>query len=152
SQHWKLGLLGRTYRHWNDLHSVQLQLPPNFNDEIHWTDSKKLPFWVRINAPLIVTSLIFDFDSGGSADIGLSFLSTAQADSLLKGINKYANPSCFSPEVVQLSRALILGQTPSFTDLWQENLNTKYIATSYVPLRTDHVLQSGQYKVAMQLA
>jgi tRNA A-37 threonylcarbamoyl transferase component Bud32 len=117
--------------------------------------------------------LMFEFSSGGNARIDLNSLNEKQAEILFRGLGIWADTATYSADVVKLERAILLGQTsalqtlwqgepnttplatssvPSFTAIWQDDLNARYIATNYAPLQNNHVLQSGRYRVLLQLA
>ena len=152
---WNLQLHRRRKRPWQDIHSVQIVYPeaaatctfPNFaGEKINWRQF--------LQTGGIGPCLVFDFKSGGSATLHLSLLSRAQAEELFAAIDKFGDQSKLSSDFVKLQKAIVLEHVnaESFTQLWSEDLNPSYCATSYVPLPGRHLLQEGRYEILMELA
>ncbi|MBY0549554.1 MAG: serine/threonine protein kinase [Candidatus Obscuribacterales bacterium] len=147
---WKSDLLGRTQRHWSDLHSIQLEFSAGATTEvICWNRPAS---WSLRDYFRTSPRLLLDFTSGGKAEVPLGDLTAKQAELLLQGLEIWADPAAFAADVVRLEKSLVLEESVSFTELWQEDLNTKYIATTYNPLATNSTVQSGKYRVLMQLS
>ncbi len=152
---WNLQLHRRLKRNWSDIHSVQIVYPeataactfPTFAGE-------KMPWRQFLQSGGIGPCLVFDFKSGGSATLHLSLLSRSQAEELFAAIDKYGDQSKLSSDFVKLQKAIVLEHVnaESFTQLWSEDLNPNYCATSYVPLPGRHRLQEGRYEILMELA
>ncbi len=146
-------LLGRRTRSWSDLHSMQMVFAGARNP-VRWRDSKSVVKWYQYSggSMAIGPRLVFDFKSGGTAEISLNELSVSEAETLFRGLEQFADPAKFSADVLNLEKSVLLGQAPSYTEIWQNDLAIKYIATNYVPLRTNQILQNGRYRVSLELA
>lgn len=152
---WNMQLHSRRKRPWQDIHSVQIVYPeasatytfPNFAGE-------KIKWRQFLQTGGIGPCLVFDFKSGGSATLHLSLLSRAQAEELFAAIDRFGDQSKLSSDFVKLQKAIVLEHVnaESFTQLWSEDLNPNYCATSYVPLPSRHLLQEGRYETLMELA
>lgn len=153
SRLWWHSLLRRPERSWDDLHSVSLIFEQG-------SASNSLPTFKDSKVSLLqfhtaaAAKLCFDFRSGGSAQVQLALFTRAEVEELLKTIERYGDPSKFSSELVKLERALFLEQldNPSFTQLWTDDLNSSYVATNYLPLRSNQRLQNDRYTVLMEMA
>lgn len=152
---WEYELLHRRSRQWSDIHSVQITYPENMgmNGRPHFTDEKftlKTFFTYSPFGP----NISIDFKSGGSATFVLPYLSRPQAESLFNAIERYGDKSKFTSEYVKLQKSIVLESlgSQSYTRLMDDDLNTRYISTNYVPLPSFHSLQDGRYNVVMELA
>ncbi|HEY9773382.1 MAG TPA: serine/threonine-protein kinase [Planktothrix sp.] len=152
-----LTLGNKRLRSWDDLHSIQLIYPTIAVPEdtpILWRgDKHPLKTWLTPSKWMYGPWLMLDFASGGTARIILSRLTRQQAQQLFQALDTYNSSSKFASEVVNLERSLILGGDDilSFTKMWEDQLNSNYISTNYVPLPTNYKFQNGEYKVLMEL-
>ncbi len=151
SSQWRVSMLDRLHRSWDDVHSIQYLTNGCENRRvIGWADcgpGESDEYAVR-------PELIFDFKSGGQSNIMLRGLTHQQGQELLVALRTFGNPACFSGEIMALEKSILLqqGGTPTFTRLWEEDLSSRYVATNYSPLQGNKILQSGRYRVCFQFA
>lgn len=148
SKVWKLSLLNRLERGWDDVHSVQLVVYA-YNKQVVWRGQKRR--WPQLTSPRLNPTMILEFESGGTAEINLSFIKREQAEEIFRAFELWGDTSKFSSEIVSLEKSILLEKPQSYTQIWQEDLNQRYSGTNYVPLPTNHVLQNGRYRVLMEI-
>lgn len=151
---WEYQLLHRRSRLWSDIHSVQITYPESMglDGRPHFTD-EKFTFKTFFTYSPFGPNISIDFKSGGSATIVLPYLSRAQAEALFNTIERYGDKSKFTSEYVKLQKSIVLESlgSQSYTRMMDDDLNTRYISTNYVPLPSFHSLQEGRYSIVMEL-
>lgn len=151
---WSLELLNRNKRAWSDVHSIQISYPEQMgkNANPHFRGQKRS--WGEVlSSTGMGPSVSLDFISGGSATFSLSYLTLPMAEEFFSAVERYGDPAKLSSDFVKMQKAIILERldSHSFTQLWSESLSPRYLATTYVPLPTNHELQGGRYKILMEL-
>lgn len=140
---WKNKLLGRTKRKWKDLHNVWLL----------GKHDKHIVRWERfILAAAAGPHIIFEFKSGGFADVTLPMLSKTQAEQFFDCLRRWCPPEVLSSDVTRLKEALIAGTGGTgFTQIWSDDLEMRHGSTHFEPLPADAELQNGRLRVVSEL-
>jgi tRNA A-37 threonylcarbamoyl transferase component Bud32 len=139
-------LMKRPNREWSDIHSIQFLGNPA---KLRWRNKIK---WYDVFRGRGSTQVVIDFKSGGTAEIDLHHVCEKQAELLFRSLELWADTSTFSPDIVRLKKTVLIGAARiSFTEVWQDDLNCSYIATNYIPLPSNHVLQDGRYRILVQM-
>jgi tRNA A-37 threonylcarbamoyl transferase component Bud32 len=129
------GILSGSF-HWSDLDSIQLT-----------PDSQ--------GANLRDSTVNFKFAEARQANIKLKTLRDVDLNSLLLGLEKWADPQKVAPEVLNLLRSAQAKQEAppeddspsSYTAMWENDLSSHMGATTFVPLAKGAPLQSGRFKI-----
>jgi tRNA A-37 threonylcarbamoyl transferase component Bud32 len=129
------GILSGNFR-WSDLDSIQLT-----------ADSQ--------GANLRDSTVNFKFADARQANIKLKTLRDVDLNSLLLGLEKWADQQKVAPEVLNLLRSAMAKQEApseddspsSYTAMWENDLSSHMGATTFVPLAKGAILQSGRFKI-----
>lgn len=135
-------LLNRPERTWDDVHSVDFSGIATPQAVLSW-------------APLLGYAITIDFKSGGSLLIGLECVSREAIEKLFESIERWSDISVLSQRAAILHRYLVCideNVPASLTAIWTDALDSQFAATNFVPLKAGTQLNSGQYRVRMQLA
>jgi tRNA A-37 threonylcarbamoyl transferase component Bud32 len=133
----------RTHRSWSDIGAVMLadtEGPDYF--ETAAVESKEL---------------VIHFTSGGSVRLSLADLSVQDLDAFFQASKAWGSTAVFAPELIELKHKLLPGPAPaprrlSFTALWEEEMQSHFTATAYVPLARGTTRGGGRFKILTQLA
>ncbi len=100
--------------------------------------------------------------SGGTVTLGLNGMSANDIEYLLVSMTNWLPSSILDPQIHDLkealwnadSQAIEPGQNKaiSFTQMWEDELTSRYSATAYIPLNPGQRLQNNNLKVVRQLA
>ncbi len=100
--------------------------------------------------------------AGGTVTLGLNGMSANDIEYLLVSMTNWLPNSIIDPQIHDLkealwnadSQALEQGQNKaiSFTQMWEDELTSRYSATAYIPLNPGQRLQNNNLKVVRQLA
>lgn len=100
--------------------------------------------------------------AGGTVTLGLSGMSANDIEYLLVSMTNWLPSSILDPQIHDLkealwnadSQALEQGQNKaiSFTQMWEDELTSRFSATAYIPLNPGQRLQNNNLKVVRQLA
>jgi serine/threonine protein kinase len=99
------------------------------------------------------------FAGGASVPLAISGMKRDDVKELIQAIQLFAPQAQFLPELGQLDLDLVSGfdaglsgvLQPSFTQLWEEELSSRFGSTIFVPLEPGATLREGAVKVAGQL-
>lgn len=140
SPHFVWSMLGKPSRKWNDIGAVGLQ------DE----DTEMLPSDDEERR-----LLVFHFASGGVARIPLRELSVQDLESLFRASKRWGSTAVMAPELIELRRKLVAGQNPksiiSLTTLWEQELQSHFATSTFVPLATGSQLHHNRFRVIAQI-
>lgn len=118
----------RQKRTWNDLNAIGLSRQ----------DGAKLQLF---------------FASGGKASLSTNRLDQKSLGQLFSSLDLYAPHAQRSPEVIIFQQDLFKKEKDSsFTQLWEEELHSRFAATNFVTLSPGSQLQNGQIKIAMHIS
>ncbi|MDZ4836509.1 MAG: serine/threonine-protein kinase [Candidatus Melainabacteria bacterium] len=146
SNHWKLELLNRVVRSWNDVQSVEI---------VSLAVPQKKPFLTSqyLFDAQFGTKLYIDFESGGDASVGLNLLNDQQKTELFRALSKHVPLTRFSGAAVRFKEQLLSDvSNTSYTDLWIDDISMRHASTNFEPLPCGHLLRSGNLRVAAELA
>lgn len=100
--------------------------------------------------------------AGGTVTLGLNGMSANDIEYLLVSMTNWLPSSILDPQIHDLkealwnadSQTLEQGQSKaiSFTQMWEDELTSRYSATAYIPLNPGQRLQNNNLKVVRQLA
>ena len=130
-----LELFLRRNRAWYELNSVEL-------------------YHAQVSHPREGT-LYMTFSTGGHASISLKGLRSEEIEQLVLGIETFCDgelpKDVLLPLKNEIRDELKLGQSKSYTNLWEDELNYRYSATTFIPLAPGTTLLNGDLKVIRQL-
>lgn len=137
-----------------------LQFPSAMMAELNW---KRKRSWADLSAISLKGNgstaephvLQFYFSSGGEASIHLARLSPAEQEKFFLALDEFAEHAMRSPALLAYRHELLNSSKnadPSFTQLWEEELNSHFAATNFVALSPESKLQNGKIKVIMHMS
>ncbi len=99
--------------------------------------------------------MVFYFQSGGTARVNLEELAVSDLDSFFKASKHWGSTAVIAPELIDLKRKMFSGPRrvehhSSFTTVWEEELQSHFTATTFVPMDKGRCLQNGRFKVLSQ--
>jgi hypothetical protein len=131
---------------WDDLHSVTI-LKKRREKET--------------NKSRLKGKLAMDFGSGASRYLELASLSKEELDFLFQAFERWSDKLALSPDVLALKDYVLLGEETarhaheeertSFTEIWEQSLNSRHASTAYMPLTPGQKLQDGRVSVISQV-
>ncbi len=131
----------RPVRAWSDIAAISLVEAPK-----HDSSAKPSPL------------LRFHFKSGEKIDLDVSRFSCEDLETLLIAIEDWGDKCAVASEIITMrhklaksSRSANKTENKSYTAMWEDDLNSHFAATNFVSLKNGHELQSGRYRIAMQL-
>lgn len=144
-------LLFRPKRSWSDIGSILLgamlvaDRTGDYEYELEQAKDKK--------------KLFIYFKSGGHVGLDLNCMSTYAMERLFVAIESWCITYARSPQPFNSKKLASISKVgnlsaknPSYTQLWDEELQAHFSATNFVPLEKGMKLQNGRITVLMQLA
>jgi tRNA A-37 threonylcarbamoyl transferase component Bud32 len=126
---------GRRWRGWHELSAVLLAMD----------ESGQVP-----------KQLMIKFQDGKSVALPFSRMSPSNGEKLLVSLQMHAPPQLLGADLYEVQEALRLelkaNDEPSYTEIWRDELNSRFSHCTYTPLPPGAALQNGRYRVACQLA
>jgi len=137
------------------LNSDGLGVPGSLLGRSHW-----LPWSEMRQADMdhfrSADDLVLTFAHGGKVRIETDRMTTAEKEQLLMAIEVWAVKAVWSPNLTQFRTALenkkVGLQGPSYTQLWEEELQRRFNVTTFIPLQPGTSLRSGSIKILRQIA
>lgn len=122
----------------------------------HWSELKDIIF-MRDGLPSYEpVSIVFRFHGDTSATFLLDGFTRTDFERLLLVINTYCPKVRIRPEISELSSSVMSrGKTSgalSFTELWQQELGSRFGATAFVPHESGDRLNDGTIRIIGQVA
>ncbi len=163
----KDSLYTRSFRGWNDLHSVRLRklkTPARILERLRLTREARLNRRSFRHEVLNFFGkgwnqqgfLILDFKSGGNVPLPLAGLSGESLEDLFVALSRFADPMTMNPDVIALQRDILTGQelqlSDNYTKMWEDSLKHSFEVTNFVPLLGGESLKNGELKILMLLA
>ncbi|MBX9720331.1 MAG: serine/threonine protein kinase, partial [Candidatus Obscuribacterales bacterium] len=139
------GFLGRRNRSWHALKSVGLKQSSLNTSKEGSPETDDLSKY----------KLVLYYKNSGSFDLDLRYLSVADIEQLILGIDTFAE-SAESHSSLDLLKSLVktkqaVAGNLSYTNLWEDELRYRYTSTTFIPLAPGATLQNGQIKIIRQL-
>lgn len=134
---------------------LPLFLSPLSNKRRHfgWSDLAKIDL-VKGDSTQI-PRLVFYLKKGGTRALKIAGIPKDQLEQMLVAIDVWSGATEKGPELIELQGQL-QGKTdsngPSYTAMWEDELASRFAATSFTPLAPDTILQQGRIKVVRQLS
>ena len=137
-----------------------LHFPSGMMAELNWRRRRS---WVDLSAialngtgtPTDPHKMQFYFSSGGEASIVCNRLSNEEIEKLFLALDKHAEHAMRAPALLAYRHEILntLKQNdPSFTQLWEDEMNSHFAATNFVALAPESKLQNGKIKVVMHIS
>jgi tRNA A-37 threonylcarbamoyl transferase component Bud32 len=93
------------------------------------------------------------FKSGGRAALKTERLSNRETEQFFLAFDQNAPHVARSPDLVAFRHELFNGtKAPSFTQMWEEEMNSRFASTNFVALAPPATLQNGNLKIALHLS
>lgn len=103
-----------------------------------------------------VGRLVLAFDSGAAAAFHLRCFDNKDLEQLLLAIELWATNCKRAPELIEMQAQVAnegrKSESRSYTDMWEDDLRTRFAPTAFMPLEPGHKLAGGRLKVVSQLA
>lgn len=91
------------------------------------------------------------FESGEDVVVPIDLLSEADRREFFIALDRWAAPFCLAPEILKLGQKMFgnsaLAEAPTFTQYWEEELRSRFSATTFQTLSANTKLQDGRYEV-----
>jgi serine/threonine-protein kinase len=127
-----------------------------FRRERLWSDVKRLRFRHGRNQPFEKGKIDFVLPAGLHVTLALRLLSASDLEKLLLALSVWGQRIEQDPELRSLQAAVANRQSPNdaptYTQMWEEEMNRRFSATGFVPLKPGSTLRDGQLRVVKQLA
>jgi tRNA A-37 threonylcarbamoyl transferase component Bud32 len=122
----------------------------------HWSELKDIVF-MRDGMPSYEpVHMVFRFHDGVSVSLLIDGFTRADFERLLLVINTYCPKVRIRPEINELSSSIMskgrTTQALSFTELWQQELGSRFGTTAFVPHESGDRLNDGTIRIIGQVA
>ena len=123
---------------------------------IPWTSIRKVQVVDDRSFQLRKARLIFYRQSGSPIKIELARLKPQELEPILLAIELWCQHGEPNPQLKELSQTLKSQGSdkhgPSYTEMWEEELERRFCTTVFMPLESGHHLQNGRLRVIRPLA
>lgn len=124
-----------------------------------WSELVQVDFLEDGNLRTQVSTMTLVFQDGARVPLRLAGLGRAALKNLLLIFSIKAPSVTFRPELSQVDLSLPVGAVsasglglhPSYTQLWEEEMASRFGSTSFVPLKPGDKLRDGQIQITGQL-
>jgi tRNA A-37 threonylcarbamoyl transferase component Bud32 len=128
-----------------------------FKRQRQWQELGGIRVVYRNDAHRMCPHLLLTFKSGHQAKINLACLkSEEQVEQLLLGLQVWAPDADSQQEIASLLEhtgyRTSSGSLPTFTQMWEEQINRHYSSTAFIPLQKGARLQSGRIQIIEPIA
>lgn len=135
-----------------------LQFPTGMLPELDWRRRRK---WRDLSAiglsgqgtESAPRTIQIYFGSGGKAQLLTGRLTPKDLEQFFLALDEHAPQVTRSPDLVAFRHELFnSSRDPSYTQLWEDELNSHFASTNFVALSPNATLQNGKIKIAMHLS
>jgi len=135
---------------------LTFMVPMNGQLDRHWTELREITF-MRDGLPSWnPATVVFRFHGNASATCAIDGFTRTDLERLFLVINTYCPKVKVRPEMSELSASLVakgrLDNALSFTELWQQELGTRFGTTAFVPHESGDKLRNGELRIVGQIA
>ncbi len=103
-----------------------------------------------------IDDLVLTFAHGGKVRIKTECMSLEQKEQLLMAIEVWAVKASWTPGLLEFRTTIentqVGLQVTSYTQIWEEELQRRFNATTFIPLQPGTSLRSGSIKIIRQIA